>query len=103
MSTIALDKDALVDFALRQVDNVGFELQRRGISNRVNRHNLAALAITKQAQLKGELTRYELRVGLQRAKLEKARKQALETVDHIIARLPAPIAEQVNRAKSLVA
>lgn len=103
MSTKALDKNTLVDFALRQVDNIGFELQRRGISSQVNRHNLAALAITKQAQLKGELARYELRVGMQRAKLERARKQALETVDQIIARLPAPIAEQVNRAKSYVA
>ncbi len=103
MSPLALDKNSLVDFALRQVDNIGYELQRRGISSQVNRHNLAALAMTKQAQLKGEMTRYELRVGLQKARLEKARRQALETVDQVISRLPAPIAEQVSRARNYVA
>ena len=102
MSRIALDKNSLLDFALRQIDNLGYELQRRGITSQVNRHNLAALAMTKQQQIKGEMTRYELRVGLQRARIEKARRQALETVDNVIERLPAPVAEQVNRARSYV-
>ncbi|MDX1696425.1 MAG: hypothetical protein R3208_21850 [Ketobacteraceae bacterium] len=102
MSRIAINKNSLLDFALRQIDNLGYELQRRGISSQVNRHNLAALAMTKQQQFKGELTRYELHVGLQRARLEKARQQALNTMDQVIERMPAPIAQQLNRAKSYV-
>ena len=102
MSRIALNKNSLLDFALRQIDNLGYELQRRGISSQVNRHNLAALAMTKQQQFKGEMTRYELHVGLQKARFEKARQQALSTVDQVIERLPAPVAEQLNRARHYV-
>lgn len=100
---LPLNKDALVEFALRQVDNLGYELQSRGISGQVNRHNLAALAMTKQQQLKGEITRYELRLGMQRAKLEKLRHQAVDTLDQLIDQLPEPIAQQINRAKHYVA
>ena len=72
MNRIQLNKESVINFALHQLDNLGYELQRRGISGQVNRHNLAALAMTKQQQLKGEMARYELRIGMQRAKLEKA-------------------------------
>lgn len=103
MNRIQLNKESIINFALHQLDNLGYELQRRGISGQVNRHNLAALAMTKQQQLKGEMARYELRIGMQRAKLEKARQQVLKTVDDVIEQLPEPIATQVNRAKSYVA
>ncbi|MCG8673593.1 MAG: hypothetical protein MI867_29665 [Pseudomonadales bacterium] len=100
---ININPKTVIDFALRQLDNVGYELQRRGISSQVNRHNLAALAMTKQQQVKGEMARYELKLAIQRNKIEKARQQALDTVDGVIEKLPEPIATQVNRAKELVA
>lgn len=103
MNAIELNKESLIEFALRQVDNIGFELQRRGISGQVNRHNLAALAMTKQQQIKGEMARYELKLGLQRLKAEKAKQQALNTVENIIDHLPAPLAKPLNRVKSYVA
>ena len=102
MTSTLLNKDTLIDFALRQLDNIGYELQRRGISSQVNRHNLAALAMTKQQQLKGEVARDELKLNLHRLKAEKAKQQALDTVDTVIERLPTPVADQLNRVKSYV-
>lgn len=98
-----MNSKTVLDFALSQLDNLGYELQRRGISSQVNRHNLAALAMTKQQQFKGEVARYELKLAIQKNKIEKARQQAIDTVDGVIEQLPAPIASQVNRARQLVA
>ena len=98
-----MNSKTVLDFALSQLDNLGYELQRRGISSQVNRHNLAALAMTKQQQIKGEVARYELKLAIQKNKIEKARQQALDTVDGVIEQLPAPIASQVSRARKLVA
>lgn len=98
-----MNSKSVIDFALSQLDNLGYELQRRGISSQVNRHNLAALAMTKQQQVKGEMARYELKLAIQRNKLEKAKQQALDTVDNVIEQLPAPIATQATRVRKLVA
>ncbi|PIE41433.1 MAG: hypothetical protein CSA49_03335 [Gammaproteobacteria bacterium] len=98
-----MNSKTVINFALNQLDNLGYELQRYGISNQVNRHNLAALAMTKQQQIKGEVACYELRLAIQRNRLEKAKQQALDTVDGVIEHLPEPIAHQVNRAIKLVA
>ena len=102
MSPLRLNKEKVIDFALHQLDLIGYELQSRGISDQVNRHNLAALAMTKQQQLKGEMARYELKVAIQKRKLEKARLQASDTLDSIISYLPAPLATPVTRMKSYV-
>lgn len=98
-----MNAKTVLDFALSQLDNLGYELERRGISSQVNRHNLVALAMTKQQQIKGEVARYELKLAIQKNKIEKARQQALDTVDDVIEQLPAPIASQVTRARKLVA
>lgn len=45
----------LVNGALSQLDNLGYQLDAMGIENRVNRHNLIAFAMFKQKQVEGEL------------------------------------------------
>lgn len=95
-----MNKDKVLQIALGQLDRIGFELNRRGITDQINRHNLAALAMTQQQRLKGEMTRLELRVGLQRARLNQLRRQASDTVDHLLEYAPAPLAKPLNRAKT---
>lgn len=94
-----MNTDKVFQIAMGQLDRLGYELQRRGITDQVNRHNLAALAITQQQRMKGEITRLELHVGLQKIKLNKLRRQAAETVDTILEYTPAPLAKPLNRAK----
>ena len=93
----------IVEFALSQLDNVGFQLQKRGITGSVNRHNLIALAMTKQERVKAEISRVELKVDIQKARVERLRQQADELIDNAIDRTPSPIAEQLNKMKALVA
>lgn len=65
--------DRLVKTALRQLDALGYELDRRGITNRVNRHNIAAFLMHQQHHLQGEWeslqTRLERRRGQAQALL----------------------------------
>lgn len=97
-----MNKDTLINFALGQLDNLGYELQRRGISGQVNRHNLAALAMTQQQRVKGEITRAELQIGLQKARIQKLRNQANQTIDQILEHVPAPLAAPLNKVRSAV-
>ena len=93
----------IVEFALGQLDNLGFQLQKHGISSNVNRHNLIAIAMTQQERVKAEISRVELKVDIQKARVERIRQQADELVENVIERAPAPIAEQLTRVKGLVA
>ncbi len=54
----------IVEFALGQLDNLGFQLQKHGISSNVNRHNLIAIAMTQQERVKAEISRVELKVDI---------------------------------------
>jgi CBS-domain-containing membrane protein len=95
-----MNKDKVLQIALGQLDRLGYELYRRGITDQVNRHNLAALALTQQQRLKGEMTRLELRVGLQKARLNRLRHQAVTTIDAVLEYTPAPLSKPLNRAKA---
>lgn len=92
----------ITDLALQQLDNVGFQLRAYGITDKVNRHDIVAFAMTQQSRFKGEMTRLELRVALQKARLQKAREEAEAVVEKLVGYLPEPLAEPANKIKSLV-
>ena len=95
--------DQIVEIALGQLDNLGFQLQKHGISSTVNRHNLIAFAMTKQARIKAEIERIELKVDIQKARVERIRQQADQFIDTAIERTPAPVATRLSKVKALVA
>jgi len=90
------------ELALRQVDTAGYYLSRYGISDKVNRHNLIALVMTQRERIKGELSRLELRVALQRKQLQTQVDKVSDSADHLIERAPKPVAVQLLKAKAMV-
>ncbi|PCJ32369.1 MAG: hypothetical protein COA99_16510 [Moraxellaceae bacterium] len=93
----------IIDLALGQLDDLGFQLQKRGITGAVNRHNIIAIAMTKQERIKAEISRVELKVDIQKVRADRLIQQADEMIDNIINRTPGPIAEQLYKVKALVA
>jgi hypothetical protein len=57
---IFMKTPALVELILRQLDNLGYQLNKRGITDRVNRHNCIAIVLVQQQKWQGELARIEL-------------------------------------------
>ncbi|WP_148864603.1 hypothetical protein [Marinobacter fonticola] len=54
-----------LDFALNRLDAVGYQLDRYGITSKVNRHTLIALAMAEQKHLEGEWDSLQTRYGSQ--------------------------------------
>lgn len=92
----------IADLALQQLDNVGFQLRSHGITDKVNRHDIVAFAMAQQDRFKGEMTRLELHVGLQKARIQKARSEAEMLVDKLVSFLPEPLATPANKIKTRV-
>lgn len=63
-----INKTALVELALGQVDNAGALLDRAGYSNGLNRHNLLSLAFDQQQRAQGIKDSLQARVGSQVAR-----------------------------------
>lgn len=97
-----MNLETAANFALKQVDNLGYYLSRYGVSNKVNRHNLIALAMTEKSHLLGEYSRMELKAKIQRNRLEKQVFKLNQQADEVIAMAPKPIALQLNKAKALI-
>ncbi len=92
----------IADLALQQLDNVGFQLRSYGITDKVNRHDIVAFAMAQQNRFKGEMTRLDLHVGIQKARLQKARNEAEVLVDKLVSYLPEQLAEPANKIKNRV-
>jgi hypothetical protein len=67
----------LLNTALSAVDYVGFQLDQVGITNRVNRHNLAAFVMNEQHRLEGEWESFQARLDRRKAQVEDI-KEAVE-------------------------
>lgn len=92
----------IADLALQQLDNVGYQLRSHGITDKVNRHDIVAFAMAQQDRFKGEMTRLELHVGLQKVRIQKARNEAEALVDKLVGFLPEPLAVPAARIKNRV-
>lgn len=58
----------LTETALRGVDQLGYQLERLGVTDKVNRHNIAAFLMVRQQHLAGEWDSL-------RTRLEKLRRR----------------------------
>ncbi|MFL1486150.1 hypothetical protein [Marinobacter sp. LN3S78] len=88
-----MNKNDLTQAALKGVDRLGYQLDRLGITSKVNRHNIAAFMMAEQHHLEGEwdslqtrLDRYRRRAGDMLENLEKSHYPVLQ-----------PMAERINR------
>lgn len=60
----------LIDVALNGLDAVGYRLDSYGITSKVNRHTLIALAMAEQKHLEGEWDSLQARYGAQFRRVE---------------------------------
>ena len=97
-----MNLESIADFGLKQLDTAGYYLSRYGITDQVNRHNLIAIAMTEKDKLLGEVSRYELKLKMQKRRLEKLRDQLDAQADELIARAPKPVADRLYQAKNKV-
>lgn len=67
----------MTDTALRGIDHLGFQLERLGITDKVNRHNLAAFLMAEQHHLAGEWDRLQTRLERARARIEHSESPLL--------------------------
>jgi hypothetical protein len=88
-----MNRQKLQDLALQGVDTLGYQLDRFGITSKVNRHNLAAYLMHGQKQLEGEWDSLQVRFDLQKARFERLS----ETVEQRANRLLRPL--KLNKQK----
>lgn len=82
-----MNRQKLQGLALQGVDTLGYQLDRLGITNKLNRHNLAAYLMHEQKQLEGQWDSLQVRFDLQKARFE----QLSETVEQRANRLLRPL------------
>lgn len=88
-----MKKEHLTQTALRGVDMLGHQLEKLGITDKMNRHNLAAFLMAEQHHLEGEWDSLHTR-------LERYRTRASGLLDDIEtegAPMLRPVAERINR------
>jgi len=89
-------KERIIKITLSNLDTLGYQLQKHGITDRVNRHNLIALAMTQQDRLEGELIRMELKLESNKAKAINLYQSAQELADLTAGFAPKPLAKALR-------
>ncbi|WP_336365592.1 hypothetical protein [Marinobacter sp. C2H3] len=84
-----MNTQTLLKRALEGVDALGFELDRLGVTSRLNRHNLAAYVFNEQKRLEGEWDCLQARVDRRRSQIEGLARQVEQRA--------APVVEPVLR------
>lgn len=88
-----MNKDDLTQVALKGVDSLGYQLDRLGITDKVNRHNIAAFVMAEQYHLEGQWDSLQTRLDRYRGQAEDL-LESLEKSGYPILR---PVAERINR------
>lgn len=87
-----MNKDDLTRAALKGVDSLGYQLDRLGITDKVNRHNIAAFMMAEQHHLEGQWDSLQTRMDRYRTQAEDL-LESLEKSDYPILK---PVAERIN-------
>jgi hypothetical protein len=82
-----MNRKILIDTALNGLDRIGYELDRLGITSKVNRHNLAAFVMCEQKHLEGEWDSLQARVGRRRSQIESLTHTIENQADILLSRL----------------
>lgn len=86
----------LMNLALESVDSLGFQLDQMGITNRLNRHNLAAFLMTEQKRLEGEWDSLQAKADRRRVQLD----QFSQLIESRAGALFGPVRNRLNRLRT---
>lgn len=87
----------VVELALNQVDTIGFELQKRGITQKVNRHTIVANALMAKDRVLGEKRRLDLVLARHKYRLEKPIQLIEKTWHSTRGYVPSPVRKRIDR------
>ena len=90
-----MNKDDLTQAALKGVDSLGYQLDKLGITDKVNRHNIAAFMMAEQHHLEGHWDSLQTRMDRYRDQAEDL-LDSLEKSGYPVLR---PVAERINRMR----
>lgn len=88
-----MNTQKLLNIALEGIDAVGYRLDQMGITEKVNRHNIAAFLMLEQKHLEGEWDSLQVRMNLRRSQFERITQKFETRADTLI----GPVMSQVNR------
>jgi len=91
-----MNTQKILKLALEGVDSLGFKLEELGITNKVNRHNIAAFMMAEQKHLEGEWDSLQVKVDHRRAQFEALTKQVEGRAEALF----SPLMAQVNRFRA---
>ena len=79
---MSLNKKTVIDVSLGQIDNLGRQLSKHGITGNFNRHTLIAWFLYGQQRFEGEKTRLALQVSLRKRQIKQLKDKANALVNH---------------------
>ncbi|MCG8613959.1 MAG: hypothetical protein MI864_25895 [Pseudomonadales bacterium] len=88
------------DTALGQLDNIGFQLDEMGITDKVNRHTIIAFAMNEQQRLQGELDSLKARVGSRKVQVNRLITKAENLVNSGVELALTPARFTIETVKS---
>jgi len=91
----------LGELLLKQVDNVGFQLDSIGVENQINRHNLIATVFAGQKRFEGELDSVKARVDSTKAQVEATFDVAEQYAKSGLGLVTFPATYVIDRVKQL--
>ena len=86
-----------IERTLSQIDKIGFELARSGLTHKFNRHTVIAAAIVQKQKIEGEIDRAQLRYQLKKNEITKLTAHLDSGVDKSIQKLPDALAKPATR------
>lgn len=88
-----MNTQKLLKIALGGIDTLGFQLDQLGITNKVNRHNIAAFLMAEQKHLEGEWDSIQAKFDRRRSQFEQIGNTIEGRADAVF----SPVLQQVNR------
>ncbi|WP_372964195.1 hypothetical protein [Marinobacter sp.] len=91
-----MNTQKIVGLVLEGVDSLGFKLDEMGITNKLNRHNIAAFLMAEQKHLEGEWDSLQAKVDRRRSQIEHLTQHVENRADAIL----SPVLTHVNRFRA---
>ncbi|PXX93279.1 hypothetical protein DIT71_00275 [Marinobacter vulgaris] len=87
----------LINTALNGLDTIGYRLDQYGVTDRLNRHNLAAFIMLEQKHLEGEWDSFQARYDRRRSQVDGL----LTAIETRTAPLIRPLVSRVNQFRGV--
>ncbi|WP_431687768.1 hypothetical protein [Hahella sp. NBU794] len=90
----------ILNNALNGLDYIGYQLEHYGVTDKVNRHTVLAFIMAEQKHIEGELDSISARVGVQKARIERARRQVEGLVNTTLETAAYPLKQTLSLIRS---